>query len=318
MASVILVIYALLLRFWTLVYIDEWEPQSAGVLAKWVYDMVGTKGWLPDSLAILLVFVQAWMLNALVLRDRLGRDANLFAGVFFILICSALPPFLHLSPLHMANFFYILAVYELFSIYKKPSCTVNLFNAGLWIALGSFFYPSYFVLLLLAIIAINTLRSLRIQDILVVLAGAFVPYLYLGVYYFWTNRLSSFFGEQFPLQFGWPDLSVPSPLLYYISIVFFVILCLIVLFSWSNFLMKHIIQVQKKINILFAGIFVALLGPFLVPVLTIDFLLFLAVPLGVLISFNFTNMPRQMAEVVHVVVLISIFYLQYLSFHNFM
>lgn len=314
MASFLLVFYAAALRFWGLVYTTSWEPNASGILSDWVYDQVGYSGITPAIIATLLVFVEGWMLNALVLRDRLGRDANLFPGLFFILICSVLPPFLQLSPLHMANFFYILALFELFGIYKKSDCATNLFNSGLWIAIGSLFYPSYLALFVLTIVAINTLRSLKLRDILIVLSGILVPYIYALVYFYWTDRLSLFLGKQFPIQLGIPEIHFPDPTLYYISIVFFGLLLLVVLFSWGGFLTKNVIQVQKKINILYTALLFSVFAPFLVDIVALDFLLYLAVPLGVLTSFSFTNMPNQRAEVIHLIWLVGLLYFHYLVF----
>lgn len=312
MASLLLVFYAALLRFWGLVYTEPWEPTASGILADWVYTQLGYSGLVPWIIATLLVFIGGWMLNGLVLRDRLGKDANLFPGVFFILVSSTLPPFLQLSPLHMANFFYILALFELMGIYKKTDCTIHLFNSGLWIAIGSFFHASYLSLFLLSIAAINTLRSLKIKDILIVLSGILVPYIYAFVYFYWTDQLSLFLGKQFPIQIGIPDLVIANPILYYISLVLFGILGLVILFSWSGFLMKNVIQVQKKINILYSAIFLFIFAPFLVDQLGVDFLLYLAVPLGVLVSFNFTNMPQQRAEVIHLVWVAGLLYFHFL------
>lgn len=312
MASFLLVFYAAALRFWGLVYVEPWEPVGAGVLADWVYTLVGQSGIIPSIIATLLIFIEGWMLNGLVLRDRLGKEANLFPGVFFILICSVLPPFLHLSPLHLANFFYILALFELMGIYKKTNCATNLFNSGLWIAIGSMFYPSYLALFLLTIVVINTLRSLKLGDLLIVLCGILVPYIYAVAYYYWNDKLAWFLGEQFPFHLGIPELHLPDPTLYYISIVFFGLLLLVVLFSWGGFLMKNIIQVQKKINILYIAIILSVVAPFLVDEVSIDILLYLAVPLSVLTSFNFTNMPGQRAEVIHLIWVAGLLYVHFL------
>ena len=85
MASFLLVFYAAALRFWGLVYLEPWEPTGTGIFSDWVYDQIGYSGIVPAIVATLLVFIEGWMINALVLRDRLGRDANLFPGLFFIL-----------------------------------------------------------------------------------------------------------------------------------------------------------------------------------------------------------------------------------------
>lgn len=314
MASFLLVFYAAALRFWGLVYLEPWEPVATGILSDWVYDQVGYSGLVPSIIATVLVFIEGWMLNALVLRDRLGRDANLFPGLFFILICSVLPPFLQLSPLHMANFFYILALFELLGIYKKSDCATNLFNSGLWIAIGSLFYPSYLALFVLTIVAINTLRSLKFRDILIVLSGILVPYIYALVYFYWTDRLAIFLGKQFPIQLGIPEVHLYDPTLYYISIALCGLLVLVILFSWGGFLAKNVIQVQKKINILFSALFLSVLAPFLVTQVSLDLLLYLAVPLGVLTSFSFTNMPSQRAEVIHLIWVAGLLYFHFLVF----
>ena len=312
MASLLLVFYAAALRFWGLVYVEPWKPVESGILADWVYAQIGHAGMWPWIVATILVFIEGWMLNGLVLRDRLGKDANLFPGLFFILICSTLPPFLQLSPLHMANFFYILALFELLGIYKKVNCATNLFNSGLWIAIGSFFHSSYLTLFLLTIVVINTLRSLKIGDIMIILSGILVPYIYALVYFYWTDQLALFLGDKFPIQFGIPELSISSLILYYASLVIFGLLLLVVLFSWSGFLMKNIIQVQKKINILYSAIFLSIFAPFVVAHVALDLLLFLAVPLGVLVSFNFTNMPKQRAEVIHMIWVAGLLYFHFL------
>ncbi|NET36440.1 MAG: hypothetical protein F6K19_31165 [Cyanothece sp. SIO1E1] len=314
MASFLLVFYAAALRFWGLVYLEPWEPTGTGIFSDWVYEQVGYSGIVPAIIATVLIFVEGWMLNALVLRDRLGRDANLFPGLFYILICSVLPPFLQLSPLHMANFFYILALFELLGIYKKVNCATNLFNSGLWIAVGSLFYPSYLILFILAIVALNTLRSLKLSDILIVLSGILLPYIYVLVYFYWTDQLGQLLGQHFPIQLGIPEIHLSDPVLYYISIIFFGILMLVVLFSWGGFLAKNVIQVQKKINILFSALFFSILAPFMIDKVSLDLLLFLAVPLGVLISFSFTNMPSQRAETIHLIWVAGLLYFHFLVF----
>ena len=214
----------------------------------------------------------------------------------------------------MANFFYILALFELLGIYKKANCATNLFNSGLWIAVGSLFYPSYLVLFILAIGVLNTLRSLKFGDILIVFSGILLPYIYVLVYSYWTDQLSLFLGQNFPIHLGIPEIHLPDPVLYYISIVFFAGLVLVILFSWGGFLAKNVIQVQKKINILYVALFFSVLAPFLVDRVSLDLFLFLAVPLGILTSFSFTNMPSQRAEVIHLIWVAGLLYFHFLVF----
>ena len=146
------------------------------------------------------------------------------------------------------------------------------------------------------------------------LSGVLVPYIYALVYFYWTDRLSLFLGKQFPIQLGIPEVHFPDPTLYYISMGFCGLLLLVVLFSCVGFLAKNVIQVQKKINILYAAVLFSVFAPFLVDIVSLDLLLYLAVPLGVLTSFSFTNMPNQRAEVIQLNWVAVLLYFHYMVF----
>ena len=137
---------------------EVWEPSSAGVLSHVAYNYLGTHGWLPDLISLILVLLQALLLNILSARFRVSREVTMFPGLFYILLMSTLPSFLHLSPVLMGNTFLILAISSLFNAYNKSSVADSIFNIGFWIGVASLFYFSNFAFLSNALYAqVNTL-----------------------------------------------------------------------------------------------------------------------------------------------------------------
>lgn len=310
--SILLLFYALLLRFPAFILPDTYVVQTAGVWSWAVYDWVGgASGMLPDIIAIVLLFLQAVYLNQIVIKHRLAKNISLFPGLFYIAIASLFPEFTHLSPLLMANTFYIIALGELMEIYKRNTSADRIFNAGFWIAVASFFYFSYLSLLILGIIAIFIMRAVRFNEVLTLLSGAVVAYFLTSVYYFWDDRLSEFLQVHFVKNFGFMDLQIPLNWELYAQIILVGLLIIIIFFSYRSYTLRQNIQTQKKLSILSWAIIAAIFSLLIQSQVNFEHLLIIAVPLGVFISLNFINMSARWAETLHLLLLITIIVWQF-------
>jgi hypothetical protein len=178
-SNTLLVFYALLLR--GLVFFlpaREVSMSHPGIISKMVYGWIGQSGWLPDLVALLLVLLQALLVNVIVAKYRMARTVSLYPGVFYILIVSSFPDFLHLSPVLMANTFLLLVLYELFDSYKKYTAAGSLYNIGLWLGVAALFYYSMLAILIAAIIGFSIVRSFKVREVLMILFGLISPYWY--------------------------------------------------------------------------------------------------------------------------------------------
>ena len=309
-----LIFYAGFLHSFVFIYPTSWQPADFGVFTDLIYQWIGPKGLIPDILTIFLLFLHGSLLNGLNLTHRFSEEVSLFPGLFYVLVASLLPEFLHLSPLHLANTFYLLALIDLLSVYNQPRATGHIFNAGLWIGMGSLFYFSYLIFILLAFLSIHILRTFDLRERLMVLLGVLTPYILTALYYFWTDRLDFFLEKQFALPLRSFDLQAAGPAIFiYLKLALFALLLSIVLLSHHRYLFKKTIQVQKKINILFWGLLVTALTLLFQPAIQIDHLLLLAPPLGMLLSINFISFSKSWAELFHVLLLLTAFSLQFLS-----
>lgn len=310
-ASVLLALYILLVRGSVLVAPSDWMPSGYGPLAEWVYNWIGYAGRTADLAAMALLLLQASYLNFFISEYRLASEVSLFPGLFYILVSSMLPEFLHLSPLLMANTFFIIVIAEIFATFKKADCADHIFNIGFWTGVGSLFYPSYLFLFVLGFVGLNILRAFIFRERLMMLVGLITPYILLSAYFIWKDEFWSFWLERIPGSFAFLDFK-PVPLwLAYRSLAIFAILILVVLFSYRSYLHKQTMQVQRKVNILFWSLLVTVLSLLMQPDIEIGHLLATAVPLGIMLSFNFVRMPSRMAEVIHLLILAIVFFLQF-------
>ena len=310
-ASVLLVFYIALVR--ASVWLDSpaWEPSAYGPLAEWVYSRIGYAGQAADIAAMVLLLAQAFFINYFVSEHRLASEVSLFPGLFYILLSSLLPEFLYLSPILMANTFFIIVLSEIFATYKKVDCADRIFNIGFWTGVGSLFYPSFFFLLILGFVGLNILRAFKFRERLMMMVGLLAPYILISTYFFWTGEFFSFWQERLPASFAFLDFVPSLSLPVFRSLFIFGILILVVLLSYRSYIIKQTMPVQRKLNILFWGLLSTAFSLLIQADIEIAHLLVTAAPLGIMLSFNFIRMPSRMAEVIHLLMLVGVLGLQF-------
>lgn len=292
----------------------DWTAPQHGALADWVYGWIGSAGRMAEIAATLLVFLQAVLLNVFFSSNRITREYTLFPGLFYILIASAIPEFLHLSPLLLANTFYLLAYKELFDTYRRPSAAAAIFNSGFWIGVASLFYFSYVEFLIWGFVGLNIMRAFRIRERFMLLIGLVAPYILMGAYHFYVDQWDTWIQSQFIDSFDWLDFQkLPSNLLM-IKLGLLGLLLLVLLLGYSGSSGRRTIDVQKKVNLMYWGL---LFGGFTLLIqagITIEHILILAVPMGMLLSIVFVGLSSRWAEALHILLVATVLFFQY---HNF-
>ncbi len=310
--SAILIFYIILLRFSVLLAPFKWNPSGQGILSEWVYGWAGSQQLISHILATLVLLVQGFIINVLVINHRLSNEVNLYPGLFFVLLSCFIPDFLYLSPVLLGNLFFLFALVELFDTYKNPACADRIFNAGLWTGIASLFYMPFLFFFIVIMSGLNILRAFSLRERLMALIGLLLPYSFAGLYFFWFNRLDEFWQKQFVANFdflsfggapfGWETL---------IKVGFFAVLIFLAVFNNNLYLIKKNIQVQKKINILYWIILSALLAAPFQQNLTLEHFLMITPPLGIFLAFTFSTMKPQWAEAIHFLMVVAALTLQF-------
>lgn len=313
--GVFLLGYALLLRFWLLFTAGPTKNEpDYQLLSGWLWDMLKGTIWLPALVTTVVIWIQAILINALVARNRMASEINLFPGLFYILIVSALPVFQEFSPIHLANTFLILAVGQIYRVYKKNACTDHLFNSGLLIGIASLFYSPYIFFLLPMLLGLNSLRAFKLKEWLAVIIGSIVPIIWLLIYAFLNdnleNRWDVWSGGIALFDIQWRSLQQYE----LIGLVLIGGLVLTVVMNYNANIQKTIIEVRKKIDLLYLVLFFGLITAIFSESVSMVNLLMVTVPCGILLSFMFTRMSRATAELVHLFLLIGVLVYHYLTY----
>ena len=309
--NILLVFYVLLLR--GAIFFVPIEPASfshPGILSKVIYQVIGMQGGLADGLAILLVLLQALLINVLMAKFRMARYVSLYPGLFYILLVSSFPDFLHMSPVLMANTFLLLAIYEVFNSYKKYSSADKLFNVGLWIGIAAMFYYSMLVFLLAAIIGFVILRSFKWKEMLMLLCGLLVPYWLVGVWYFFNGQQDVFWQQAIFDNLGSVNWLSISDWISYIQLGTFAFLLLLTLANYNRYTFKVSIRAHKNMDILYWFMAIAAFSLLMQKGVEADHLLILAIPLAIFFSMTMLYIDNRLAEAFHFLIVVGILLLQ--------
>jgi len=311
--SVLLIFYAGILHVSQLfVPLQEVGP-PAGVLSLYLWPLLTASVWLPPFISLLLVFAQAWVANIYVHRHRLSSEMNLFPGLFLILAGSMAPAFLSLTTFHFANLFLLLSLNSLTKTYKTVNCADSIFNAGMWVGLAALFEPIYMWMFIPIVAGLSILRAREIRERLMAITGLLTPLLITGFIYQWYGQWDAFVSIQFSMAFQLVK-SVQWPATLSEITVLGLLLCtlLVVLLRYGRYRYKMVIDVQKKIDLVFWYLLAGGLSVLTAGDLQLFNWLIVLVPTGILLGLLFTYTSARIAESIHLVWLALVLFIQFL------
>jgi hypothetical protein len=209
--------------------------------------------------AILLLFIQAFMINYIVNEYRMISRQTFLPAMAYLLVTSLLPEWNYLSSPMLASTLILWCFLRLFSLYSAAGSMGPLFNIGLVMGISSYIYfpsASFLVCLLLGILI---LKPFRLNEIILFLLGALTPYYFFGIYLFLADKFSF---ENFV-----PNVSVHVPDVQS-SIYLAIATCLVAIpfvaggFYVQSHLHKMLIQVRKNWSIILLYLLLAFFVPF--------------------------------------------------------
>lgn len=187
------------------------------------------------------------------------RIRSLLLFFFFMLLIGTNINAQSFSFSQISLLFLLITLWQLFSIYEQRQPVFKTFNIGFFIALGSFFCIELLLFIPILLFGINRLKGLTLRTFLATCIGLATPFvLILGIIYLVSDNIS-FYIQSFFNQFNF-SINLPTD---YISIVYFLMLCLIGGISILNLLndpFSHKIKVSRMLGVIsFGFIFFVLL-----------------------------------------------------------
>lgn len=309
----LILIYAFLLRWHLFIEPAGLPKENIGVASSWVYAWLAEKTTAQSILAILLLTLQAVLLNYLFNSYRMNKDNTFIPAVAYLLVSSASVEFASLSPVLMANTFLLIAWIELFDAHRKIELSNTIFNIGFFIGIAGLFYFSMLYYFLVAIIGLSILRTFSWRETLVLLIGVIVPFFLVGVYYFWIDKLNIYWTKYIILNFNIFNWKISFKDYYaLISLTIIGFLFVWTLLNTGSLLRKASVLTGKYVSILLIGVFLLAVSFLCQYSLFLNHFLMIAPSLAIFFAMQLlTTESKVSAEFLHLVTLMTMLALQY-------
>jgi len=170
------------------------DGENSGILYYPLFKVTADYPLLQVILSLIIVLFLAFLVQQINSRYALIRTRTKLPAVIYIIIIGGFSPMHTLHPVFFAAIFTLFGINSLFSIFDNSNPQLDIFNAGLFIAIGSLFYFHLIVLLPAFLIAISILRRERNwREFLILIIGFIIPVSFALSYAFFTDQLNEVF-----------------------------------------------------------------------------------------------------------------------------
>ncbi len=179
----------------SLLYVDLWDdlaPFSA--LVYWIiHELFGRSVFPYHIISFILVFFQAFLFNSVLANTKTFNETTFFPALIYVLLISLFMDFNTLSPVLMSITFLLFALNNIFHHVDNKSWVGNLLNTGLYISVASLFYMPCLLFIFPIILSYGLFTGTALRRYFLFLYGVLLPYLLVGMYFYWYDALDDFY-----------------------------------------------------------------------------------------------------------------------------
>lgn len=269
------------------------DPVSGFVYLEGVLSSLS--GWMGWFLSLLLVVLQAFLVSRLVNHHEVLYKKSHLPSLFYILFTAAIPGAFQLHPLLVSNLLLLLALDKILDLFKNENPAALLFDSSFLISIASMFWLPSAWLLFFHLYCVINLRPFHWRDWAIVLIGFALPYFFVGVYYFLTDRLPQFgsaLSHWFEMNLNFSFTSQPP-----VTMALYLLAGLLILWSLISIRVsfyKNSVKTRIGQNIIVVFLFITFLQLFFSRHAYPHQLLQLALPCSILVSTVFLRSRKKM------------------------
>lgn len=265
-----------------------------------------------NILSIVFVIILSFLIFRLNTTFGFIRTHTFLPSSIFILVMSGLLSMHTLHPVYFGLLFLMFSVHRVFDAYEKEHYHTGAFEAGLFIGVGSLFYLSlafFFPIIWVGLLLIRKQPEWRNYVLPVI--GMFVPWLFTWSYYFLTDQFDIFM-ETVSVNFTTDNNFLRGNIPLQVYLGFLTVLTLL----GSAFLLGQYdekkISTRKFFQVFFLIFLVAFILLIVVPAVSQEILVLMALPLTFLISNYLTYLKWQLLSNLIIYLFIAlVIYLQF-------
>jgi hypothetical protein len=240
-------------------------------------------------ITFVLMYAQAILLNNLANTQKLFTKPNYLTGMSYLLMTSLFTDWQILSSPLIISTIGIWVMAKMIGLYNAQHVKTTLFNIGLVIGIGTFFYFPSAAFIVLLLFGLATIRPFKITEWLIAFLGAITPYYFLIAFVFVTDKWQ---GYKFPGVAFTAPVFAKSNLVYVGIAVILVTVLFGFVFVQQNF-RRQLIQSRKSWGLIFLYIPIAGSIPFINATNTFSYWVLCAVPFSVLMAAYFFYMQNK-------------------------
>lgn len=157
----------------------------------------------PDStllsavLAGVLIMVQAFLLNAILIRSAALNDNTYLPAIIYTFLLSFSPEFLFLSPELLSITFVLLGLNFLFTHLKYRGSEENIISTGFMFGIAALFAKPALLLLLFILLVYLLYSSTLTRRYFLMAFGFFLPFIFAWIYFLWNDVGTEFWSDYF-------------------------------------------------------------------------------------------------------------------------
>ena len=177
-------------------YTDIWDtlaPLSAATY--YLLSFFGKSQLVLQVASLLLVALHAAIFNFIANLHNIFKERTLIPALVYITVSSLFFDFYTLSPAMLSTTFILISFHYLLAQIRDVSSNEDMFYTGLVVGIASLFYLPAILFLLIIILALLFYSSPNLKFVLLLICGVLFPLLWVGVYYYWIDGLTSFLGN---------------------------------------------------------------------------------------------------------------------------
>ncbi|MBA3898732.1 MAG: hypothetical protein H0X62_00745 [Bacteroidetes bacterium] len=260
-------------------------------------------------LSLSLIYLQALLLNHIVNTNDILKPKSNLPALMYVLIMSSVVELQTLHPVVISNIFLIIAISRICTIYNQNRVYSQVFDAGMFVALGSFFYFPAIAFFLFIWLSLLIIRPFIWREYIIALLGMLVPYLFLASWYFWTGEWIEFFKDKItdidPSTIVFPNLVA----LDYGLVAYLLLLLFASLLAVFRIMGKNVVRVQYLLRSLVALLVVGFAILLFDSSRNLHTIALVAIPSSIIFANYFLVLKRRLlAEVIFTLLLLLIIF----------
>lgn len=254
-----------------------------------------------------LVFFQALLMNNILVENDLLPKKTYLAAFLYVLFTASFSDIVLFHPFIFSGILLTFSLMYLLKLYGQSEGYSMVFNIATLVSLSSLFYFPSIVFIFFIWACFIVYRLFAWREWFISIIGLALPYLFLGTYYYWTDRLQLKMDEYLN-AFQLINFHNFTPTLSaYIFIVFAGLLLLIAFFRLIKLIGEKAIRIRKLLSIMIWLFLISYVSMVLSPNYGIMGYVILLATASILISLYISNIRKPLrAEIILIVIVIVI------------